>query len=35
VYGGIHYMPAVINGKVQGQCIGQRVLQTLRTRKAS
>ena len=35
VYGGIHYMPAVINGKVQGQCIGQRVLQTLRTRKES
>jgi hypothetical protein len=35
VYGGIHYMPAVINGMVQGKCIGQRVLQKLNTRKDS
>lgn len=35
VYGGIHFMPAVVNGMVQGQCIGQRVLQRLRTRKES
>lgn len=33
VYGGIHYMPAVINGKVQGSCIGRRVMSSLRTRK--
>jgi hypothetical protein len=32
VYGGIHYMPAVVNGLAQGQCIGQRVLGRLRTR---
>lgn len=32
VYGGIHYMPAVINGTTQGKCIGQRVLGRLKTR---
>lgn len=35
VYGGIHYMPAVVNGKVQGECIGQRVLSRLKTRATS
>ena len=35
VYGGIHYMPAVLDGVVQGECIGQRVMQRLRTRKES
>jgi membrane-associated phospholipid phosphatase len=35
VYGGIHYMPAVVNGRAQGACIGQRVLHTLKTRKES
>ena len=32
VYGGVHYMPAVINGVAQGQCIGQTVLSRLKTR---
>ena len=32
VYGGIHYMNAVQDGLVQGQCIGNRVLQRLTTR---
>ena len=32
VYGGIHYMPAVVLGRVQGKCIGQRVLSRLKTR---
>ena len=35
VYGGIHYMPAVTNGMVQGKCIGQRVLQRVHTRRDS
>jgi len=34
VYGGIHFMPAVVNGTAQGKCIGQRVLVRLRTRAA-
>ena len=33
VYGGIHFMPAVVNGVVQGECIGERVLTRLHTRK--
>lgn len=33
VYGGIHFMPAVMNGVVQGECIAQRVLTQLHTRK--
>lgn len=33
VYGGIHFMPAVVNGVVQGECIGQRVLARLHTRR--
>ena len=32
VYGGIHYMKAVIDGMKQGQCIGERVLQRVKTR---
>ncbi|MCE9602539.1 MAG: vanadium-dependent haloperoxidase [Gemmatimonadetes bacterium] len=31
VYAGVHYLPAVLDGVVQGQCIGKRVL-ALRTR---
>jgi len=27
LYGGVHYLPAIINGVTQGTCIGQRVLQ--------
>jgi membrane-associated phospholipid phosphatase len=32
VYGGIHYVPAVVNGLAQGLCIGRRVLSRLKTR---
>lgn len=32
VYGGLHFVPAVVNGLTQGQCIGQRVLGRLKTR---
>jgi membrane-associated phospholipid phosphatase len=32
VYAGIHYMPAVLYGITQGECIGRRVLDRLRTR---
>ncbi|HEY7567998.1 MAG TPA: vanadium-dependent haloperoxidase [Gemmatimonadaceae bacterium] len=32
VYAGVHYMPAVVNGMTQGECIGERVLQRLRAR---
>jgi hypothetical protein len=32
VYGGIHFMPAVINGMTQGRCIGQRVIARMKTR---
>ena len=35
VYGGIHYMQAVLDGMTQGQCIGDRVLERLKTRKSS
>jgi hypothetical protein len=35
VYGGIHFVPAVVNGLTQGQCIGQRVLGRLKTRPTS
>jgi hypothetical protein len=35
VYGGIHYMRAVLDGMTQGECIGDHVLERLRTRKAS
>ena len=33
VYGGIHFVPAVANGVVQGECIGEHVLSRLHTRK--
>ena len=33
VYAGVHYMPAVIDGKKQGMCIGGRVLSRLKTRR--
>lgn len=32
-YGGIHFMPAIINGSAQGKEIGRFVLNTIRTRK--
>lgn len=32
VYAGVHFVPAVVNGLAQGQCIGQRVLGRLKTR---
>jgi hypothetical protein len=32
VYAGVHYMPAVLDGMTQGECIGDRVLQRLRAR---
>jgi membrane-associated phospholipid phosphatase len=32
VYGGIHFVPAVVYGLTQGQCIGQRVIGRLKTR---
>ena len=33
VYGGIHYVRSVANGITQGECIGNRVLERLHTRK--
>ncbi|HEX7939752.1 MAG TPA: vanadium-dependent haloperoxidase [Gemmatimonadaceae bacterium] len=33
VYGGIHYMKAVVDGLSQGECIGDRIVQRLKTRK--
>lgn len=35
IYGGIHFVPAVVNGLEQGQCIGRRVLSRLQTRDAT
>ena len=35
VYGGIHFMPAVLNGITQGECVGQRVVTRLKTRKGA
>jgi hypothetical protein len=32
VYGGIHFMPAVVLGKEQGQCIAEKVVGRLKTR---
>lgn len=32
VYAGIHYVPAVVHGITQGECIGRRVLGRLKTR---
>jgi membrane-associated phospholipid phosphatase len=34
VYAGIHYMPAAVNGVVQGECVGRRVLSRLKTRRS-
>ena len=34
VYAGVHYMPAVVDGLTQGECIGRRV-QALKTRRGS
>jgi membrane-associated phospholipid phosphatase len=34
VYGGIHYMPAVVDGIVQGECVGRRTLSRLETRRS-
>lgn len=33
LYGGVHYLPAIVDGVTQGTCIGQRILQ-IQTRKA-
>ena len=33
IYAGVHYFPAVFDGLKQGQCIGRRVLDRVRTRK--
>ncbi len=33
LYGGVHYLPAIINGVTQGNCIAKRVLQ-LKTRRS-
>jgi hypothetical protein len=35
VYGGIHFVRAVKLGLVQGECIGKRVLERLKTRKGA
>ena len=35
VYAGVHYFPAVLNGVVQGTCIGRAVRSRLTTRKAA
>lgn len=35
VYGGIHFVPAVVDGIAQGECIGARVLTRLKTRKGA
>lgn len=32
IYAGVHYVPAVVDGVTQGRCIGERVLQRLKTR---
>ena len=32
IYAGVHYVPAVVDGVTQGQCIGDRVLERLVTR---
>jgi hypothetical protein len=34
IYAGVHYVPAVVDGVTQGQCIGSRVLQRIKTRRA-
>jgi hypothetical protein len=32
LYAGIHYMPAVVHGITQGECIGRHLLDRLKTR---
>lgn len=32
IYAGVHYVPAVVDGVSHGRCIGERVLQRLKTR---
>jgi len=32
IYAGVHYVPAVVDGLEQGRCIGNRVLERVRTR---
>jgi hypothetical protein len=34
IYAGVHYVPAVVEGVTQGTCIGGRVLERLKTRRA-
>ena len=33
LYGGIHYPMAIDNGLIQGQCIGQQIIDRVKTRK--
>ncbi|MBK8250732.1 MAG: vanadium-dependent haloperoxidase [Gemmatimonadetes bacterium] len=35
IYAGVHYLPAVVDGVVQGVCIGDRVMSRLKTRSTS
>ena len=35
VYGGVHYLPAVVNGVAQGKCIGEKVVARIKTRKVA
>lgn len=35
VYAGVHYFPAVVDGLSQGQCIGRKVMMSLKTRRRS
>ena len=35
VYAGVHYFPAVTDGLLQGQCIGRKVVKSLKTRRRS
>ncbi len=32
IYAGVHYLPAIVNGRHQGECIGTHVLDRLKTR---
>ena len=35
IYAGVHYLPAVFDGLAQGECIGTRVLERLKTRRTA
>ncbi len=35
VYAGVHYFPAVVDGLVQGQCIGRRIMRTIKRRRGA